>query len=69
MYKVLDHFYDLDDGGYAYHKGDTYPRKGYRATKDRLAELSSKKNKMGKQLIREVKKNADRSMPIPEELV
>ena len=56
MYKVLEYFEDLHDGRHAYHAGDTYPRKGYKAAAERLNELSSSDNRRGVPLIREVKR-------------
>lgn len=51
MIKVVKEFYDLQDGCYRYRKGDTYPRKGYKVTDARIAELAGNKNKLGKALI------------------
>lgn len=48
-------FKDLEDDNYLYKKGDTYPREGLKPTKKRIAELSSKKNKIGEVLIETVK--------------
>lgn len=48
-------FKDLEDDNYIYKKGDTYPREGLKPTKKRIAELSSKKNKIGEVLIEAVK--------------
>lgn len=44
MYIVLEYFTDLKDNSYAYNVGDTYPRKGYTPTPERIEELSSDKN-------------------------
>ena len=43
---------DLDDNGYIYKKGDVYPRKGYKPTKERIKQLTTKKNKIGEILIK-----------------
>lgn len=51
MIKVIKEFYDLQDGCYQYKEGDTYPRKGYKATDARIAELAGNKNKLGEALI------------------
>lgn len=48
-------FKDLEDDNYLYKKGDTYPREGLKPTKKRIAELSSKKNKIREVLIEAVK--------------
>lgn len=56
-YKVIKAFSDLDDrsdlfpNGHFYSVGDTYPRKGLKATEDRLAELSTTDNQSGSILI------------------
>lgn len=51
MIKVIKEFYDLLDGCYQYKEGDIYPRKGYKATDARIAELAGNKNKLGEALI------------------
>lgn len=51
MIKVIKEFYDLQDGCYQYKEGDTYPRKGYKATDARIAELAGNNNKLGEALI------------------
>ena len=52
---VYKAFKDFEDNDYIYKKGDTYPREGLKPTKKRIAELSSKKNKIGEVLIEAVK--------------
>lgn len=52
MYTVLVRFADLQDNGYVYNAGDTYPRKGLKPTADRINELASKRNKRGLPLIK-----------------
>ena len=74
MYKVLVSFKDLQDSGYLYKAGDTFPRSGLNVDKKRLRELSSTKNRRNIQLIEEVKEkdgvlNANRSVQRSEELV
>ena len=54
MYKVIKHFTDLQDNRYAYHEGDTFPREGLKVSAERLAELSSDKNKRKTPLIEEI---------------
>ena len=54
MFKVIKHFTDLQDEGYAYSVGDEFPRKGKKVSKARLEELSSDKNKRHTPLIEEV---------------
>ena len=55
-YVVVKDFTDLQDGGHVYKKGDAFPRTG-RAKKERIDELSTKKNKRGEVLIKEVKED------------
>ena len=52
MAKVIKAFFDLQDGNYEYKLGEEYPRKGYKATEERLAELAGNKNKMGEAVIK-----------------
>ena len=56
MYKVIYKFVDLQDDNYAYNVGDTYPRKGSNPSEERIAELASDQNKIGKPLIEAVQK-------------
>lgn len=51
---VYGRFKDLEDNNHIYRKGDVYPRKGLEPTKERIKELSSKKNKIGEVLIKKV---------------
>ena len=51
MIKVIKLFFDLQDGNYKYEVGDMYPRKGYKTTDARIAELAGAKNKIGVALI------------------
>lgn len=51
MYKVIKSFVDLQDNRYRYLVGDTYPHKGKKVSSERIAELSSTKNKRGIKLI------------------
>lgn len=44
-YKVIRRFRELKHDGHIYEVGDTYPMKGEKATKARLEELSTTKNK------------------------
>jgi hypothetical protein len=72
MFKVISFFTDKQDNGFAYHEGDSFPREGLTVSKERLAELSSDKNRRGKPVIVEVKekkKNVDADMPRDSELV
>lgn len=51
MYKVIAKFADIQDDNYIYEVGETYPRKGLKVSKERLAELASVDNKARKILI------------------
>ena len=51
MYKVIKSFSDLQDNGFVYKAGDTFPRLGKEVTKERLKELLSEGNKRGEKLI------------------
>ena len=51
---VYERFKDLEDNNHIYRKGDIYPREGLEPTKERIKELSSKKNKIGEVLIKKV---------------
>lgn len=53
---VYEKFKDLEDNNYIYKKGDNYPREGLEPSKDRIKELSTKKNKIGEVLIKKVSK-------------
>lgn len=54
MYKTVMYFEDLQDNNYPYHPGDTFPRKGMEVSAERLAELSTVKNRRGIVLIEKV---------------
>ena len=51
MYKVLTYFEDLQDNRHPYNEGDIFPREGLNVSEERLAELSSEKNKRKEILI------------------
>ena len=54
MYKVIERFMDLQDDNYIYEVGDAYPREGASQTLERIRELASNSNKIGKSLIEEI---------------
>lgn len=56
MYKVVNRFKENNHDGHTYEVGDVYPKEGAEATKARLKELSSTKNKYKKVFIEEVEK-------------
>ena len=53
-YKVIEFFTDLRDYDHAYNVGDEFPRPGVTVGEDRLAELSSCRNKQRRPLIQAV---------------
>lgn len=67
MYKVIRYFTDLQDNEYAYHVGDTFPHEGLEVSAERLAELSSDKNKRHIPLIEKVKTEPEDVINPPEE--
>jgi hypothetical protein len=64
-YKVTTFFTDLQDRGYAYNVGDTFPREGKTVTPQRIMELASTGNKRGVSLIEEVKPKVVKEKPAP----
>lgn len=57
MYKCIVRFKDLQDNGYVYNVGDSFPRVGLKVSDERIAELASDKNKRGIPLIeKEIKR-------------
>ena len=77
MYIVVSSFKDLTDNEFEYTVGDEFPRKERSIndiTKDRLEELTTKKNKKGKILIKEInvernsllEETEDKGKPTPE---
>ena len=61
MYKVIKSFTDLQDNNYAYSVGDTFPHNGVEVGAERIAELSSDKNRLGVPLIEEVAEKPKRT--------
>ena len=53
-YKVIKMFTDGQDGLHPYEVGDTYPRKGYKPSEERIIGLLGTDNKQGVPLIEEV---------------
>ena len=54
MYRVIKSFTDLQDNNYAYYVGDTFPHNGVEVGAERIAELSSDKNRLGIPLIEKI---------------
>jgi hypothetical protein len=59
VYKEVRVFKELIHDGHIYNVGDIYSKEGYKATKARLEELSTTKNKYGHIYIEEVKEAPD----------
>lgn len=53
-YRVVKHFTDLQDHGYKYAEGDTYPREGYEPSDERIEMLSTASNRQKTVLIEAV---------------
>lgn len=53
-YIVVKHFTDLQDHGYKYAEGDTYPREGYEPSDERIEMLSTVMNRQRTVLIEAV---------------
>ena len=66
-YRVIKMFTDLQDKEYAYQVGDTYPREGLSPTDERIAELSTDKNRQGAPLIEVILEEPAVSIPETEE--
>ena len=67
MYKVIKSFTDLQDNNHAYSVGDTFPHNGVEVDAERIAELSSDKNRLGVPLIEEIKEKPKRTRKKKEE--
>lgn len=67
MYKVIKAFTDLQDGNHVYHSGEIFPRKGAKASQERIAELSGDANKVGYPLIAEITELEPNGEPKEEE--
>ena len=61
IYKVIEKFKDLKDNNHIYELNDIYPRKDIKLEdipQKRIKELTTKKNKIGKILIKEIKEES-----------
>lgn len=67
MYKVINRFFDLQDNNHAYSVGDTFPHNGVEVEAERIAELSSDKNRLGVPLIEEIAEKPKRTRKKKEE--
>ena len=61
MYRVINRFFDLQDNNHAYSVGDAFPRNGVEVDSERIAELSSGKNRLGVPLIEEIAEKPKRT--------
>ena len=61
MYRVIKAFTDLKDNNHAYSVGDTFPHNGAEVDAERIAELTSDKNRLGVPLIEEIAEKPKRS--------
>ena len=53
-YVVIERFRDLQDNEHVYEVGDKFPHSSKRVKKERLEELKTVNNRIGKPLIQEV---------------
>lgn len=68
MFRAITLFTDLQDNGYRYNPGDTYPRVGYEPNESRINELLTCNNRRKKPMIEEVVESSDPiETPIEEE--
>ena len=61
MYKVIKRFRDLQDNNHAYSVGDKFPHNGVDVDAERIAELTSDKNRLGVPLIEEISEKPKRT--------
>lgn len=66
MYRVIKSFTDLM-ASHVYYVGDTFPHNGVEVEAERVAELSSDKNRMGVPLIEEIAEKPKRTRKKKEE--
>lgn len=59
IYRVVCSFRDLKDNKHFYYEGDIYPREGVEVDKERINELKTDKNKIGKPLIKAERKKKE----------
>ncbi|WGG44177.1 hypothetical protein [Rossellomorea sp. DA94] len=65
-YKVIRAFRDIENEHRVYRKGDTFPAKG-KVSKERISELLSTENKVGKPLIEQLGAESEEADQEPEE--
>lgn len=54
MYRVIAQFADAKDNNHIYRAGDEFPRQGVKVEEERLDELASGSNAIGRPLIEKV---------------
>jgi hypothetical protein len=64
-YKVIRAFRDIENDHHVYRKGDTFPAKG-KVSKERVSELLSSENKVGKSLIEQLGVDLEEADQEPE---
>jgi hypothetical protein len=64
-YKVIRAFRDIENDHRVYRKGDTFPAKG-KVSKERVSELLSSENKVGKPLIEQLGVESEEPLQEPE---
>lgn len=69
MYKVIKHFTDIQDNGYSYKVGDTFPHNGFSVSNARIEQLLSKNNRQGVPLIAKEKEFLNPATPARSEKV
>lgn len=67
-YTVREPFVDLMDGNHLYQAGEQYPRPGYTASAERVAELAGAENKVGRSLIKAVERPVETPKEEPKEI-
>ena len=65
-YVVISYFTDLRDYDHAYNVGDEFPRQGVTVSEERLAELSSGRNRQRRPLIKAIEESGDQKPKEPE---
>lgn len=68
MYKVIESFADIQDNRHVYKAGDSFPRGGVIVSEERIAELSSDKNRRGKPLIEKAEEKKPVEAPKAEKV-
>jgi hypothetical protein len=72
-YTVREDFVDIHDDSYFYRAGDKFPRPGVFVSDERIAELSSDRNRVGRMLIeaaeRPIEAIQDEGKEIPDQTI